>query len=108
MGNFRKKPIDYQPQSGCMSAVIEHYSVSDGNDAFHHVRESLPEFYPREKEMPVTNFTIDAQLKSGVPLQELNPVIFHDTESAGRFLGALADGDQRQQQQQQQQQQDNE
>ena len=101
MGNFRKKPIDFQPQSGCMSAVIEHYSVSDGRDRFHHVRESLPDAYPREKEMPVTNFTLDAQLKSGVPLQELNPVIFSDTESAGNFLGSLADSEQQQQQQQQ-------
>lgn len=96
MGNFRKKPIDFQPLSGCMSAVIEKYSVSDGKDRFHHVRDSLPSAYPREKEMPVKNFTLEAQLQSGVPLQELNPVIFRDSESAGKFLGSLADSMQQQ------------
>lgn len=94
MGNFRKKPIDYQPQIGCMSAVMEKYSVSDGRDCFHHLRESLPIVYPREKEMPVTNFSLEAQLKSGIPLEELNPVIFKDVDSAGKFLGSLADDEQ--------------
>lgn len=100
MGNFRKKPIDFQPLSGCMSAVLEKYSVSDGQDRFHHVRDSLPSVYPREKEMPVTNFSLEAQLQSGLPLQELNPVIFKDSESAGKFLGSLADSMQQQEHQQ--------
>ena len=101
MGNFRKKTIDYQPQIGCMSAVLEHYSVSDGRDCFHHLRESLPVAYPRDKEMPVTNFTLEAQLKSGVPLEKLNPVIFSDPATAGEFLGSMADAEEQQQQQQQ-------
>ncbi|MBO5630481.1 MAG: hypothetical protein J5965_15565 [Aeriscardovia sp.] len=101
MGNFKKNPIDYQPQIGCMSAVLEHYSVSDGRDCYHHLRESMPVAYPRDNEMPVTNFTLEAQLKSGVPLEKLNPVIFSDAETAGEFLGAMADAEEQQQQQQQ-------
>lgn len=107
MGNFRKKTIDFQPLSGCMSAVMEKYSVSDGRDCFHHLRESLPTAFPREKEMPVNNFTLEAQLKSGVPLEELNPIIFNDADSAGKFLGAMADAEEQQQQQQQQQHEEN-
>lgn len=93
MSNFRKIVRHYKPQYGGMSYVDETPSVYvDGVQHYHSERISMQEKFTRESEMPVTNFTLEAQLQSGVPLQDMNPVIFKgDFQSAGNYLAGLAD-----------------
>lgn len=91
MSNFRKIVRHFRPQHGGMDYVCETPGTFDnGVQRFHLSRESMQEKFPRENEMPVTNFTLEAQLQSGVPLQEMNPVIFKgDPLSAGDYLSGL-------------------
>lgn len=92
MSNFRKIVRHFRPQHGGMDYVCETPGTYDnGVQRFHLSRESMQEKFTRENEMPVSNFTLEAQLQSGVPLQEMNPVIFKgDPLSAGDYLSRLS------------------
>lgn len=91
MANFRKIVRHFRPEFGGMSVVTETPGTyENGLQKFHVDRQSLQELYPRENEMPITNFTLEAQLQSGIPMKEMNPVIFKgDAQSAGDYLADL-------------------
>lgn len=68
------------------------------------------EAFPDDTDMPVENFTLEKQLLSGIPLQEVNSIVIGDRQKAAAYLDKeldkMAEFEKQQQQQQQHQQQD--
>ena len=44
------------------------------------------EAFPDDNDIPVSNFTLEKQLQSGIPIQEVNSVILGDRNKAASYL----------------------
>ena len=44
------------------------------------------EVFPDDNDIPVENFTLEKQLQSGIPLQEVNSIVLGDRKLAASYL----------------------
>lgn len=87
MANFRKRPHLVSLLHGSYNAMSEQLqSDKDGVVHYKHERVPLAELYPPEKDLPAENFSLEYQLKSGIPLKEVDSVILRDNAQARSFV----------------------
>ncbi len=88
---FKKKKFECDPPIGapryCVTKVIK---KTDGDSVDLHCVRDFPfnfDDYPRD--LQSENFSIDAQLKSGVSMKEVNSVMFHSDKLSDEELSAI-------------------
>lgn len=106
---FKKRPHRVKFSSGgmCVTHVIpvpnENAEVAGYSPHLVPVRDAFPD----ECDMPVANFTLEKQLQSGIPLQEVNSVVLGDRSKAASYLDKQLDKMVETEQQQQQHEEEN-
>lgn len=85
---FKKRPHRVRFSTGgmCVTHDIpvpnENAEVSCYSPHLVPVREAFPD----DNDLPVENFSLEKQLQSGIPLQEVNSVVLGDRHKAATYL----------------------
>ena len=102
---FKKTPHRVKFSIGGMCVTHQTPVPNENAEVAGYSPQLLPvrEAFPDENDMPVANFTLDKQLQSGIPLQEINSVVLGDRNQAASYLekqiDKIAESEQKQQQQ---------
>lgn len=102
---FKKRPHRVRFCSGGMCVTKDIPVPNENAEVAGYSPQLVPvrEAYPDYNDMPVENFTLEKQLQSGIPLQEINSVVLGDRNKAASYLekqlDKIAESDQKQQQQ---------
>ena len=101
---FKKTPHRVKFSTGGMCVTHEIPVPNENAEVAGYSPQLVPvlEAFPDDNDMPVANFTLEKQLQSGIPLQEINSVVLGDRNKAATYLekqlDKIAESDQKQQQ----------
>ena len=102
---FKKTPHRVRFSTGGMCVTHELPVPNENAEVAGYSPQLVPvrEAFPDDNDMPVANFTLEKQLQSGIPLQEINSVVLGDRNQAASYLEKQLDKIVEIEQQQQQQ-----
>lgn len=85
---FRKKPYRVKFSSGGMCVTHVVAVPNENAEVAGYSPQLVPvlEAFPDDNDLPVENFTLEKQLQSGIPLQEVNSVVLGDRNKAASYL----------------------
>lgn len=88
---FKKKKFECDPPIGapryCVTKVIK---KTDGDSVdLHCVRDFSFNFNDFPRDLQSENFSIDAQIESGISMKEVNSVMFHSDKLSDEELSAI-------------------
>ena len=101
---FKKTPHRVRFSTGGMCVTHDIPVPNENAEVAGYSSQLVPvrEAFPDENDMPVANFSLEKQLQSGIPLQEVNSVILGDRNKAASYLEKQLDKMSESEQQQQQ------
>ena len=85
---FKKRPHRVRFSTGGMCVTHDIPVPNENAEVAGYSPQLVPvrEAFPDENDMPVENFSLEKQLQSGIPLQEVNSVILGDRNKAASYL----------------------
>lgn len=88
---FKKKKFECDPPIGapryCVTKVIK---KTDGDSVdLQFVRDFSSDFDDYPRDFPSENFSVDAQLSSGIAMKEVNSVMFHSDKLSDQEISAI-------------------
>lgn len=106
---FKKTPHRVKFSTGGMCVTHDIPVPNENAEVAGYSPQLVPvrEAFPDENDMPVENFTLEKQLQSGIPLQEVNSIVLGDRTKAAAYLDKQLDKMAESEQQQQQQEEEN-
>lgn len=105
---FKKTPYRVRFSSGGMCVMYDVPVPNENAELVGYSPQFVPvrDAFPDDNDIPVENFTLEKQLQSGIPLQEINSVILGDRYKAASYLEKQLDKIAANELQQQQQKED--
>lgn len=85
---FKKKPHRVRFSAGGMCVTHEIPVPTENAEVAGYSPQLVPvrEAFPDDNDLPIENFTLEKQLQSGIPLQEVNSVVLGDRHKAASYL----------------------